>query len=111
MIDPKRLMKAKAEGIAFLCRMCVHWYTGEDLGLKDKDGDPVCTHVGKCGSPVVGLCFEGYTGPLEDVLKKYCYICGVIYPQKALSSKYNQDRRVGCCNDCFENRVKNISVR
>lgn len=111
MIDHKRLKKATADGVAFICRMCVNWYKGEDMGLTDDDGNRICASEGHCGSPISGKSFGEYDGPLKGHLARYCYICGKPNPEKALEAKVFGSQRIGCCNYCFENEVKRIAKR
>lgn len=111
VLDPKRILAAEAKNVAFICRMCRHWYEGEDLGLVDVEGDQICSAQGKCGSPVGGRSFEAYSGPLAGYLTHYCYLCGKHHPEKALEPKVAGAQKIGCCDQCFENEVKQIAVR
>lgn len=109
-LDLKRMMEAEAHGVAFICRMCANWYKGEDLGLKDIDGDSVCTEVGRCKSPIGGGGFEHYKGPLSlgSNMLGYCYICGKTGPEKALQASEDGARKVGCCNACYEREIRRL---
>jgi len=111
MLDPKRMIEAEIKNVAFICRMCERWYRGEDMGLVDVEGDQVCDATGTCGSPVSGDDFDEYEGPLKGYLDKYCYICGKSKPEKVLVAKVGGAQKIGCCNHCFENEVKQLAVR
>jgi hypothetical protein len=111
MLDPKRILDAEAKNVAFVCRMCTRWYEGEDQGLADVEGDTMCASTGKCGSPIGGKSFEEYNGPLAGYLTHYCYLCGKQHPEKALEPKVPGAQKIGCCDHCFENEVKQLAVR
>ena len=111
MLDPKRVKDAEAKGVAFICRMCIRWYEGEDQGLLDVDGETRCAAKGRCSSPIGGGVFEEYSGPLAGYLTHNCYICGASNPEKALEPKMVGTRRIGCCADCFDNQVKKLAER
>jgi hypothetical protein len=101
MLDGKRIALAKAKGIGFLCRMCVHWYEGEDRGLQDEAGREQCSST-ICGSPVSGKDFPDYKGPLGNQLTLYCFLCGKEGPQQALRPKVAGGRQIGCCDKCLK---------
>lgn len=111
MLDPKRILKAEADGVAFVCRMCTRWYQGEDMGLVDVEGDQRCATIRNCGSPIGGKCFHDYDGPLKGYLANYCYVCGKSHPQKALKPNIPDSQPIGCCDYCFENVVQKLALR
>jgi hypothetical protein len=111
MLDEKRLLAAKMEGVAFICRMCVRWYQGEDMNLRDARGDKMCAATSDCGSPISGDSFQSYSGPLDGSLGKFCYVCGKKNPEHALSCNVDNASRIGCCKECLEGTVKKMALQ
>jgi len=101
MLDKERILRAKVEGICFICRLCELWYMGEDRELKDDFGRKRCAATNGCGSPLAGKSFHEYRGPLNNRLERYCFMCGadstVILQPKVANSK-----RIGCCERCVD---------
>jgi len=111
MLDPARIVEAQTKGVVFVCRMCTRFHEGADLGLKDEEGDVICTAHKTCGSPLSGKSFQEYEGPLKNYLVNYCYICGKYRPEHALEPKVSGAKRIGCCTDCLNNVVKKVTPR
>lgn len=111
MLDDRRVAKAIPTGLVYVCCLCERWYEGEDKDLKTLDGVPRCNSTGQCGSPVDGKSFDEYRGPMKGYLLKYCYVCGIENPEKALEPKVSGAQKVGCCLKCLDNIVKHQAMK
>jgi len=69
-MDPLRVRDAVAQGLAFPCAMCRHYWQGRD------DGEDSCNKK-ECGGPLSGRSFPSYDGPLPDGdWAHFCFLSG-----------------------------------
>jgi hypothetical protein len=69
--DPQRVAFARANGLSFVCSLCVKYWRARDSGVP---GDQ-CLAVDGCGSPIAGDDFHEYEGPISP-MEKWCFVCG-----------------------------------
>ncbi len=73
MASADQIRKAMAKGIGFACATCDNFGWGVQHGL------PACKANSEnkfCAGPMGGGAFPEYSGPLKNVLTKYCFVCG-----------------------------------
>lgn len=70
-LDPVKIARATAGGLSVVCATCEKYWRAVDQGL-DR-----CLASQSCGSPLAGLTFPEYLGPLNDEgFRLYCFVCG-----------------------------------
>ena len=69
-IDKMKL--AVADGLSPVCASCRHYWRARDEGLPE----PQCASPSPCGSPIAGLSFPHYDGPMKNALAMWCFMCG-----------------------------------
>lgn len=67
-MDAVKVGLAVQHGLSIVCATCERYWQGHELGTK-------CVTPGVCGSPLVGLTFPYYKGPITD-FSRWCFVCG-----------------------------------
>jgi|WetSurMetagenome_2_1015567.scaffolds.fasta_scaffold02643_5 hypothetical protein len=70
-MDAVRVGLAVSKGTSIVCATCKRFWEGRERGLPE----PRCTVQSPCGSPLAGLAFPGYDGPISD-FSRWCFVCG-----------------------------------
>lgn len=84
----------RAEGVGFVCSMCVRMHEGRDQGLQR------CTGTEACRGPMGGSTFKEYKGPLTEAMFEIsCFACGSEAMYK-LKPKSFGGRVLGLCKGC-----------
>jgi len=104
MLDNKKIKDAMNVGLSFVCAACTRWHDGVEKGVKDHEGDQMCTHFRVCFGPMSGGSFDYYNGPLSTSLVRFCYVCGN-EADKAIEPQVPNGKRIGCCSSCFNTVV------
>lgn len=69
-MDVVRIGIAVKSGVSPVCATCKKYWEGRERGLPD----PRCTARKPCGSPLAGLTFPEYEGPITD-FTMWCFVC------------------------------------
>jgi hypothetical protein len=70
-MDVVSVGQAIARGTSIVCATCRRYWEGRERGLPE----PKCTVQTPCGSPLAGLAFPHYDGPITD-FARWCFVCG-----------------------------------
>ena len=90
-MDPVRVGLAVQGGVSVVWT-CERYWEGRDRGLLE----PQCVTQRPCTSPLGGMAFPEYVGPISD-FTRWCFVCGAT-ATRALAAKGNP-RRVGVCDE------------
>lgn len=70
--DIEKMKLAVAGGLSPVCASCQHYWRARS----EKLPEPQCLSAGSCGSPIAGLTFPFYDGPMKGALDRWCFMCG-----------------------------------
>ena len=94
-MDTSKVGKAMQEGVSIFCATCEKFWTGRKQGLPS----PKCVVQKPCGSPLAGLAFPEYEGPIT-AYTQWCFVCGG-RADKGLKVK-SSERVIGVCEEHVE---------
>ena len=97
MISDERAKVERANGYSWVCCQCVKLHQARDLGIQT--GCLAAAMQQECGSPLAGLDFPLYEGPLGHDLTKVCFSCGAA-AARAFRVRGVLQRFVGICGIC-----------
>ena len=94
-LDMMKIAAAMGSGVSAVCSCCVRYHEGRDAGLPGAS----CTSPGPCGSPISGMTFPNYVGPMAQ-FDRFCFVCG---NQSTQAIRVRDDARViGVCSAHIE---------
>jgi hypothetical protein len=70
-MDVVRVGLTVAKGVSVICATCRRYWEGRERDLPE----PKCLVQSPCGSPLAGLAFPQYDGPITD-FSRWCFVCG-----------------------------------
>lgn len=69
-LNPVKVALAVQGGLSPVCATCQRYWEGRERNLP---GD-LCTTPRECGSPLAGMTYPAYLGPITD-FTRWCFIC------------------------------------
>jgi predicted DNA-binding antitoxin AbrB/MazE fold protein len=94
-MDTVKVGLAVQSGVSVVCATCKYYWEGREKGLEGAQ----CTVDKPCGSPLVGMDFPFYCGPIDD-FGRWCFVCGSA-PLYFLSVPHSE-RVIGICEQHLE---------
>lgn len=70
-MSPEKVGMVVQKGLSVVCATCERYWEGRDRGMPE----PQCSTSKPCGSPLAGLEFPAYKGPITS-FKDLCFVCG-----------------------------------
>lgn len=71
-LDPVKIAIAVESGLSIMCATCFKYWDARDRGVP---GHRCTAPVGSCGSPIAGMSFPLYVGPVTE-FDRWCFVCG-----------------------------------
>jgi hypothetical protein len=104
-MDPAKIGLAVQNGLSIVCATCKRYWEGRDQGLPE----PQCTTKTPCGSPLAGMAFPNYDGPITD-FTRWCFVCG--QGATHVLQAPGEARQIGVCDEHVNMReeVKPVGV-